>query len=195
MSQKPVVKILFGLLNRGSGAVEDTSLFTNLSHEALVRQFVAYLNTHRHFLGSCQIEELHALNDRGVDVLLSVADCKIGFQIKSHFDVTENDFAANVKRQWAESHAHGIDHYFILICSPLKHGKKDHGQRISHLLNELCQLKTAYHTAFGPRNVVQFFRARCRLPARSCYRNGPSPPTAFSRKRKGTNTSQKSRGL
>lgn len=158
MSQKSVIKVLLGLLNRGAGSDEDTSLFSNLSHDAIIRQFVAYLNAHRHFIGSCRIEESHALNDKGVDIILAAADCKIGFQLKSHFDVTEDDFAANVKRQWAESYAHGLDHYFILICSPLKHGPKNYGHRISHLLNELSQMKTAYHTAFGPKNAVQFFR-------------------------------------
>jgi len=158
MNQKPILKVLFGLLNRGSGAGGDTSLFAGLSHDVIVQQFVAYLNGHRHFLGYCQIEVLHALNDKGVDILLSASACKVGFQLKSHFDVTEDAFAANVKRQITESHAHGLDHYFILICSPLKHRKKDYGQRITHLLGELSQLKTPYHTAFGPRNAVQFFR-------------------------------------
>jgi hypothetical protein len=158
MSQNSVIKVLLGLLNRGAGSDDDTSLFTDLSHDAIIQQFVAYLNAHRHFIGSCHIEESHALNDKGVDILLAAADCKVGFQLKSHFDVTEDAFAANVKRQWAESHAHGLDHYFILICSPLKQGSKNYSQRISHILNELSQMKTAYHTAFGPKNAVQFFR-------------------------------------
>ncbi len=158
MSQKSVIKALFGLLHRGAGSDEDTSLFTGLSHEAIVQRFAAYLNAHRHFLGYCQIEESHAMNEKGVDILLTTADCKVGFQLKSHYDVTEDKFAANVKRQWAESHAHGLDHYFILVCSPLKDGDMDFGKKISHLLNELSQMKTAYHTALGPKNAVQFFR-------------------------------------
>lgn len=162
MNRKSVLKVLLGLLNRGSGADDDTSLFADLPHEAVIQKFVGYLNAHRHFVGICHIEPSHALNDKGVDILVTGADFKVGFQLKSHFDVTEGAFAANVKRQWAESHAHGLDHYFILICSPLKFGQKDYGHKISHLLSELSQMKTTSLTAFGPRNTVRFFSG---LPA------------------------------
>jgi hypothetical protein len=158
MTAKQLLKVLFGLLNRGTARAEDSSLFENMPHDELVEKFAAYLNTHRHYLGYCQIEQSHALNDKGVDILLTAEAGKVGFQLKSHFDVGEKAFAANVKRQWAESHSHGLDHYFILICSPLADGGDDYSQKISHLLNELSQMKTNYHTALGPRNAVQFFR-------------------------------------
>src|SRR5579884_2641882 len=158
MTAKQLLKALFGLLNRGTATADETSLFKGMAHDELVERFVAYLNAHRHYLGYCQIEASHALNDKGVDILLTAEAGKVGFQLKSHFDVSEKDFAAKVKRQWAESHSHALDHYFILLCSPLVDDANDYSQKISHLLNELSQMKTEYHTAYGPRNAVQFFR-------------------------------------
>lgn len=163
MSLQQLLKLLFCVLDRGAGKTEDTHLFTNMSHQELVSRFIAYIDQHRHYLGYCQIEQSHALNDKGVDVLLRAEGGKVGFQLKSHFDVTEDAFAANVKRQLAESFAHGLDHYFILVCSPLiKTEKTDYSHRISHMLNELSMMKTNYHVAYGPLNTVRFFSG---LPA------------------------------
>lgn len=158
MTSKQLLKVLFGLFNRGAATAGETSLFKGMAHGELVEKLVAYLNGHRHFLGYCQIEQSHALNDKGVDIMLTAEAGKVGFQLKSHFDVSEKDFAAKVKRQWAESHAHALDHYFILICSPLADETNDYSQKVSHLLNELSLMKSDYHTAYGPRNAVQFFR-------------------------------------
>ena len=158
MEAQRLLKLLFCLLDRGTGSSNDALLFDGMSHEQLVRTFVEYLNQHRHYIGYCHIEQSHALNDRGVDIILQAQRGKIGFQIKSHFDVKQEDFAANVKRQYTESLAHGLDHYFILICCPLrKEGKVDLQQKVSHLLNELSSLKTEYHTVYGPLNTARYF--------------------------------------
>jgi len=120
-------------------------------------QFTDYLNRHRHFLGYCHIEQNQALNDKGVDIILHTNDAKIGFQIKSHFDVNEKNFAANVKRQLAESFMHNLAHYVILIYCPLQNGETSYTDKISHLLSELSQMKTNYHQAYGPTNTVPYF--------------------------------------
>ena len=152
-----LLRLLFCLLDRGTGTSDETLLFDGMSHEQLVRTFTEYLNQHRHYIGYCHIEQSHALNDRGVDIILRAHGGKIGFQIKSHFDVRQEDFAANVKRQYTESFAHGLDHYIILICCPFrKEGKVDLQQKVSHLLNELSSMKTDYHSAYGPLNTVKY---------------------------------------
>lgn len=158
MTKQQFVKILYALLGRGKAREEDTSLFSDMLHDELIRQFVGYLNAHRHFLGYCQIEECHALNDNGVDIILRGESVKIGFQLKSHFDVKEKEFASKVKRQMTESFAHALDLYVILICCPVQEGKPPFSHKISHLLNELSVLHTPYHVAFGPQNAVQYFR-------------------------------------
>jgi hypothetical protein len=97
------------------------------------------------------------LNDRGTDLLLEEGDCKIGFQIKSHYDVRDDAFSANVKRQLTESHAHGLDKWYLLICSPLEHEGESYSHRIAHLVNEISTYKIRYVGAYGPRNAVLYF--------------------------------------
>ncbi len=160
-----IVSVLDCLLNRGLGTEADTLEFADLKHDALVSKLVNYLNTHRHFLGYCHIEIGQALNDKGVDAILMANDCRVGFQVKSHFDVTEDDFASKVKRQFAEALSYGLDHYYILICSAMiKTGKKDLRQRVAHLLNEIRLFKGINFDAFGPLTAIQYFRSPIVVP-------------------------------
>lgn len=89
------------LLNRGSSPDPETEYFEGHKHSALIDDLTSYLNSHRHFLGYCRLEPSQALNDRGVDLFLLSDNERIGFQIKSAFDVSDDRFAANVKRQFA----------------------------------------------------------------------------------------------
>lgn len=162
-----LLQLLRGLFDRGTGSEAETTHFEGMNHDTLVATFVDYLNQHRHYLPICSIDPSHALNDKGVDVILRTGNLAIGFQIKSPFDVIEDDFAANVKRQYTESKSHGLSHYFIIICSQLgkieptkgKSTKRiDVNQKVNHLLNELSQLQTDYHTVYGPLNSVRLFK-------------------------------------
>src|SRR5271163_1069135 len=103
MSKNGILSVLKCLLSRGLGTEDETKAFADITHDALLATLVSYLNAHRHYLGYCHIEVAQALNDRGVDVIFSAEGCRVGFQVKSHFDVTEDGFAANVKRQFTES--------------------------------------------------------------------------------------------
>lgn len=160
MSKEGIVSVLGCLLNRGLGAEADTRAFADIKHDALVSTLVNYLNAHRHYLGYCHIEVAQALNDKGVDVMFSAEKCRIGFQVKSHFDVTEDSFAANVKRQFAEALSYKLDHYYILICSAMiKKGRHDYKQRVAHLLNEIRLFQGVNFEAFGPLTTIQYFRS------------------------------------
>jgi hypothetical protein len=150
-------RLVSALLNRGLSDAESTACFAEVRHDTLLTQFASYLDQHRHFFGICHIEQNQALNDKGVDLILQTEDAKIGFQIKSHFDVGEEHFATKVKRQLAESFMHSLSHYVIIICCPLRHGKTNYADKISHLVSELSQMKTSYHRAYGPTNAVPYF--------------------------------------
>jgi hypothetical protein len=159
MTKQGVADVLGCLLNQGVGTKEDTRHFVGLSHEILLRSLINYFNAHRHFLGYCHIETCQALNDKGVDVFLKASECKFGFQIKSHFDVQQDDFAANVKRQFAEALTLGLDHFYILICSALiKEGKKDLGMKVAHLQNDLRLFKGVQFETYGPLNTIVYFK-------------------------------------
>jgi hypothetical protein len=145
------------LPDRGSGEADRTAYFTGRTHRDLVEEFRSYLEMHRHLIGLSHVEITQALNDRGTDLILQREGCKIGFQIKSHHDVTEPDFSRSVKRQLAESDAHGLDRWYLLICSPLQEGSHCYSERINHLLNELSTYKSNYAEAYGPRSCIEYF--------------------------------------
>jgi hypothetical protein len=144
------------LLNRGFSPDPDTKYFEGLRHDALIVDLTSYLNSHRRFLGFFRLERAQNLNDRGVDLFLLANDEKIGFQIKSEYDVSEDRFAANVKRQFAEARSHSLTHYFILICASMA----THKSRISHLMNEIELFKDKDFSIYSPNNLVIPFRDR-----------------------------------
>jgi hypothetical protein len=158
------------LLDRGTGSYEETSYFADKSHKDLVEEFRGYLEMHEPLIGSPHLEITQALNDRGTDLLLQREGCKLGFQIKSHYDVSQDDFSANVKRQLAESHAHGLDRWYLLICSPLQYQEHDYSGRIAYLLNELSTYKTDYVEAYGPRNTIKYFNSPTPLSTEDFHR-------------------------
>jgi hypothetical protein len=145
------------LLDRGVAPVGATGYFADRGHDELVEEFREYLEMHGTLIGASHLEITQALNDRGTDLLLEKGDSKVGFQLKSHNDVSEDDFAKNVKRQLAESLAHGLDKWYLLICSPLQHAGDDYSGRIAHLMNEISALQTHYVGAYGPRSTVLYF--------------------------------------
>lgn len=159
MKTSSIIPILQCLIDRGTRSEHETRFFSNVSHDTLVNTLTNYLNAHRHFLGYCHIEQRQALNEKGVDLMIETNNCKVGFQVKSHFDITERDFSAKVKRQFAESFSHGLNHYFILVCSAfLKEGKNDYKARVAHLLNELSLFRNVNFDAYGPLTTIGIFK-------------------------------------
>lgn len=164
MDKATTIAAIGAILDRGTCSTDATSYFRERKHDELVDSFRAYIEAHKPLLGAMRAEVCQALNDRGTDLLLYGTDWKIGFQIKSHHDVRDAMFSFNVKRQMAESFAHGLDKWYLLICSPLVTGREDYTHKIAHLLNELSSLKTSYLAAYGPRNVAAYFDGAPPLP-------------------------------
>lgn len=126
----------------------------------MVRELQNYIEMNKsHLGGSVILNFTQAMNDHGVDLILEIPDrVKIGFQIKSHYDVTEDNFAANVKRQFAESFAHGLDKWILIICAPLHDGIKNREPRIAHLINEMSMFKTNMFAIYNPRHAAALFQ-------------------------------------
>ncbi|MFD0715183.1 hypothetical protein [Paenibacillus sp. GCM10027626] len=158
MEKQQVITSLTILLNRGIDS-RQTAKFNGQKHDDLVKELRDYLDANKKYLGgNIHLEITQALNDHGVDLLLTIEGfCKIGFQVKSHHDVSEQEFQSKVKRQLAESFYHALDKYYILICSPLQDGTNNYAMKISHLINELSSLKTKYHCVFGPDHTAALF--------------------------------------
>ncbi|MBY6270827.1 MAG: hypothetical protein CW346_01315 [Bacillaceae bacterium] len=160
MSKQELIMRFSTIFNRGIATEEETKIFEGMSHEQLVETFINYINLHSDLLGTVHIESSQALNDHGVDIIVTInEECKIGIQIKSPFDVSEDNFAQNVKRQLTESFAHNLDKWYLFICSPLiTNTGINYTQRINHLINELSLYNTNYHCVFGPLSSAQIIK-------------------------------------
>jgi hypothetical protein len=159
MANCRLTRVLDCLLNRGTVSPTDTRFFQTLKHEVLVDTLAQYLNAHRRFLSRCHIETTQALNDKGVDLLLEADGIKVGFQIKSHYDVTEKDFNRKVKAQFSEALSFGLDHYYVLFCAAMiKDGTNDFGMKVTHLRNELALFRNVNFTVYGPQTTATLFR-------------------------------------
>lgn len=158
MKKQQIVSAVSVLMNRGQD--DNTGIFTKRNHDSMVRELQNYIEMNKsHLGGNVILNFTQAMNDHGVDLILEIPDrVKIGFQIKSHYDVSEDNFAANVKRQFAESFAHGLDKWILIICAPLHDGKRNWEPRIAHLINEMSMFKTNMFAIYNPRHAAALFQ-------------------------------------
>ena len=159
MNKQEAIINLSVLFNRGLSTEAETQYFNSKNHDETVKEFQDYIQKSVHLLGNPKMSVTQALNDHGVDLLIEFPNLtKVGFQIKSHFDVTEDQFALKVKAQLTDSRFHGLDKWFLLICSPLEDDKKDYRSKISHLINEFSGYKTTYHVVYNPQHCTNVLR-------------------------------------
>jgi hypothetical protein len=158
MTKQEAIVNLSTILNRGSSNDADTIFFDKKKHDDLLDLLLKYIQDSTKLIGNPKIFKTQALNDHGVDLIVEFPNgAKIGIQIKSHFDVSQGDFALKVKAQMAESQFHGLDKWYLMICSPLNDGTTDFSSKISHLINELSSYKTSYHVIYSPSQCRNIF--------------------------------------
>lgn len=162
MTKQESIVNISTILNRKSSSDGETDFFADKNHDDLLDLLLRYIENSSPLIGNPKVFKTQSLNDHGVDLIIEYPNtCKIGVQIKSHFDVKGEDFAVKVKSQLAESQYHGLDKWYLLICSPLVEpgGKKNYSSKISHLINELSSYKTSYHVVYGPQHAVNILRS------------------------------------
>lgn len=158
MKKEDLITSISIILNQPTLNEKDIQYFEKKSHDELVDELKQYLIRNSEFIGEPQLDFLQGMNDHGVDLLLKTHDnIKVGFQVKSHFDVLQDSFAGKLKSQITESSFHGITQLYILICSPFKSGKDNYKPKISHILSELSGFKTNYHCTFSPTSCISIF--------------------------------------
>jgi hypothetical protein len=158
MKKENLITSISILINQISKTEDDSNYFKDKKHDDLVEELKQFLNKNKEFIGNPQLEVLQGLNDHGVDLILKTPDeIKVGFQIKSQFDVSENDFAKKVKSQITESAFHSIVKLYLLICSPYIIEGKIYKHKISHLLSEFSGFKNSYCAAFSPTSCAGLF--------------------------------------
>ncbi|WP_433836253.1 hypothetical protein [Flavobacterium anhuiense] len=156
MTKQEAIVNISTILNRKSSLDSETIFFESKKHDDLLDLILRYIQNSSALIGAPKIFKTQALNDHGVDLIVEYPNkCKIGIQIKSHYDVSEKDFAMKVKAQFAESQFHALDKWYLMICSPLQEtGGTNYSSKISHLINELSGYKTSYHVVYNPQQMA-----------------------------------------
>lgn len=158
MNSEDLVTRISILLNKPTYDESEVKYFENKRHDDSVEELRQFFMKNMDYIGNPQFETLQGLNDHGVDLILKTHDnIKIGFQVKSHVDVSKDDFASKVKAQITESAFHGIHKLYLLVCSPYTSGDKNYKSRISHLLSELSSYKTNFCCSYSPSSCVGVF--------------------------------------
>lgn len=143
------------IFNRGNATLAAVqTFFKNKNHDKLISLVNDFLASASRLIGNPKITPSQALNDHGVDIIVEFPDTtKIGIQIKSPNDVESKDFAPKVKAQMSESQAHGLDKWYLFICSPIVYDKHDFSMKIGHMVSELSLYKTSYCVVYTPEQV------------------------------------------
>lgn len=155
MGKSETIVNISTIFNRGNSTEEEAqAFFLDKKHDELLQLFAQYVESVPNFVGNPKITLSQALNDHGVDVILEFPDTtKIGLQIKSPGDVESKDFAPKVKAQMSESQVHGLDKWYLFICSPIRNDKNDYSMKIATIINELSSYKTSYHVVYNPQQA------------------------------------------
>lgn len=165
MTKQESIVNLSSIFNRGSSKDPDTLFFKDKKHDELLDLLQDYIQHSSFLIGNPRVFKTQSLNDHGVDLIVEFPNkSKIGLQIKSHFDVTEKDFAVKVKAQMADSQFHGLDKWYLFICSPINDGTTDYSFKISHLINEFSGYKTTYHVIYSPQQCHNILNSQVMTP-------------------------------
>jgi len=145
------------ILNKGYSSNKDCDFFKSLNHANLIEKFIEYVNKSASLIDLTKIENRQSIADSGCDIFVELKGVtKIGIQIKSETDVADENFSNKVKAQFAESHALGLDKYYILICSSMSVTNE---RRINYILSNMATYKTNYHVIFNPNNCLKIFKS------------------------------------
>lgn len=143
------------IVNKGYSNNKECEYFKTVNHPKLVEQFIEYINKHKDLISLTKIENRQSIADSGCDIFVELkGTVKIGVQIKSNNDVIDENFSNKVKAQFAESHALGLDKYYILICAEMSNSNE---RKVNYILSNMATYKTNYHVVIGPNNCLKIF--------------------------------------
>lgn len=157
MKKSDIITAFSIILDQGVSSDNSTNYFLEQNHDDLVANFFNYITAYVPYIGNFHPEVTQCINDRGVDLLATGPNWKIGFQIKSQFDVSQDDFARNVKAQMSESYAHGLDKWYLIICCSLLREAGNYQGRVIHLINEISTYSIMYPAVYGPTSAIKYF--------------------------------------
>ena len=128
-----------------------------MSHEGAIQLLAEFLSSLEKILPTLvQAIETHGISEDGVDILLRSmpGGLTIGWQLKSHYDLTQPDFQRSVLAQILRSKKYDLDRFIVVLCTdPLEHSKK-----IKALVTEVAQTSSDYVRVVLPEDFLRILR-------------------------------------
>jgi hypothetical protein len=150
-SRLKIVDTIFGC---NSANTSDTIAFRSITHEELCQSFQYWLEKMRPTIDEpISIVVTQSLRDDGIDVLLnfSSSEVKVGFQAKSHNDVSQKDFTSRCIAQISRSHKYSVNRLIIAIGADLT--DKSQREKVRGLTSEINQMGD-FCKVFSPEKTL-----------------------------------------
>jgi hypothetical protein len=89
------------------------------------------------------------LQDAGCDLVIDWGQGhKYGVQLKSHYDISQRDFASNTLSQIQDSRQHGLEHLYVLLAGDLT--DRSQQEKVRNLESRISKQNDRYVTTMSP---------------------------------------------
>jgi hypothetical protein len=157
-SVQSCLKIVDRIFSCNGADTSDTIAFRSISHESLCQSFQYWLEKMRPTIDEpINIAVTQSLRDEGIDVLLdfSVSKVKVGFQVKSHNDVSQKDFTRRCIAQISRSHKYSVSRLIIALGADLT--DESQREKVRGLISEVSQMGD-YCKIFSPEKTLTIWK-------------------------------------
>ena len=102
--------------------------------------------------GKPKVTIFQSLGDSGCDLLIEwAADARYGVQLKSHWDISQNNFAEKTLVQIQDSRAHGLNRLYVLLAGDLT--DLSHAQKLRGFESRINKMKDPYIVTVAPERL------------------------------------------
>jgi hypothetical protein len=141
---------LHRFLWRGAAEDEKTRDFRDKLHDDLLRALRDGADAH--LPSKPRIVLMQSLQDAGCDLLIEWGTCsKYGIQLKSFFDIDEDEFAAKTMSQIQDSRQHGLKKLFVLLAGDLT--DRSQQQKVRGLEARISKQNDGYVVTISPERL------------------------------------------
>ncbi len=104
-----------------------------------------------------RIDMNQCLADSGVDILIAIGEVKYGVQVKSHLDISQQDFRSKLYSQIENSRRHGLRKLWIILAGDMT--SRSQSEKVRGFMSEVSQQNDPYKEVVEPEKAwTVFFR-------------------------------------
>jgi hypothetical protein len=135
---------------RNTGEAAHTKEFRNRGHDVLLE--LLRTKADKALPGCPRIVTTQSLQDAGCDIVIEWgAEAKYGVQLKSHFDISEKEFAGKTTSQIQNSRQHGLNRLYVLLAGDLT--DKSQEQKVRGFEATVSKMNDSYVRTVSPERV------------------------------------------